>query len=145
MNKSFRQGQILKLIRANRIHTQDELAQRLRDAFDIAATQVTLSRDIRELGLVKTSEGYRQIATAGGPDLASVAAEFLRDVRQAQNIVVLKTPPGNANSLAVAIDREDLAEVAGTMAGDDTILVVAPDNAAAARLRAMFLQLVSKE
>ncbi len=145
MNKSYRQGQILKLIRANRIHTQDDLAQRLRDTFDIAATQVTLSRDIRELGLVKTSEGYRQIAATGGPDLASVAAEFLRDVRQAQNIVVLKTPPGNANSLAVAIDREDLPEVAGTLAGDDTVLIVTPDNAAAARLCVRLLEFVSKE
>src|SRR5579863_22112 len=145
MNKSYRQGQILKLIRASRIHTQDDLAQRLRDTCDITATQVTLSRDIRELGLVKTSEGYRQIAATGGPDLASVAAEFLRDVRQAQNIVVLRTPPGNANSLAVAIDREDLSEVAGTLAGDDTVLIVTPDNAAAARLRSRLLEYVSKE
>ncbi len=145
MNKSYRQGQILKLIRGSHIHTQDELAQRLRDAFDIAATQVTLSRDIRELGLVKTSEGYRQIAATGGPDLGSVAAEFLRDVRQAQNIVVMKTPPGNANTLAVAIDREDLPEVAGTIAGDDTVLVVTPDNAAAARLCERLLEFVNKE
>ncbi len=60
MNKSYRQGQILKLIRTRKLHTQEDLARVLRAA-GIRATQVTLSRDIRELGLVKTSEGYAQV------------------------------------------------------------------------------------
>ncbi|MEK7406138.1 MAG: ArgR family transcriptional regulator, partial [Acidobacteriota bacterium] len=81
MNKAYRHGQILKLIRARRIHTQDELAQEL-NQLGIPATQVTLSRDIRELGLVKTPSGYRQTAAvAAGPGLAQLAAEFLQDVR----------------------------------------------------------------
>jgi transcriptional regulator of arginine metabolism len=128
MNKSYRQGQILKLIQRQTISTQEQLAQEL-ERLDIRTTQVTLSRDIRELGLVKTTAGYRQGALpgGGGPSLATVAAEFLRDIRIAQNLVVLKTSPGNANALAAALDREEWPEVVGTLAGDDTILVIAPD------------------
>ena len=135
MNKTFRQGQILKLIRAKRILTQDDLARELKESYGIQTTQVTLSRDINELALVKTKEGYRQVGPASGPDFRTVAAEFLQDVRVAQNLVVLRTSPGNANALAVAMDKEDLPEVVGTVAGDDTILVVTPDSDGASRLR----------
>ena len=136
MNKTFRQGQILKLIRAKRILTQEDLAQALKEAYGIQATQVTLSRDIRELGLAKTHEGYRQVApTRGGPEVSTVVAEFLQDARVAQNLIVLRTSPGNANALAVALDKESWPEVVGTLAGDDTVLVVAPDAATAGKLR----------
>lgn len=145
MNKSYRQGQILKLIGSKGIHTQEDLARELRESFDIPATQVTLSRDIRELGLVKTHGGYKQMAAAGGPDLATVAGEFLRDIRLAQNLLVLRTAPGHANALAVALDREALPEVVGTIAGDDTILVIAPDAPTAENLSARFLEYVNKE
>lgn len=128
MTKNYRQGQILKLIRAKRINTQDELARELKEV-GIDTTQVTLSRDVRELGLAKTKDGYVEILPdPTGPDLATVMAEYLLDVRLAQNQVVLKTSSGSANSLAVALDQEDWAEVAGTVAGDDTILVVCWDN-----------------
>ena len=128
MTKTYRQGQILKLIRSKRICTQDELAQELR-ALDIAATQVTLSRDIRDLRLVKTREGYQEMAPEEtGPQFALLAAEFLHDVLRAQNLVVLKTSPGHANSVAVALDNEQWPEIIGTIAGDDTILVIAPDR-----------------
>ena len=140
MNKSYRQGQILQLIRHRRIHTQEELAGALKSA-GIQATQVTLSRDIRELGLVKTSEGYRQItAQPAGPDVATVLREFLVDVRVAQHTVLLRTPPGNANALAVALDRAEWPEIVGTIAGDDTVLVVAPDHAVAEKLRRKLLE-----
>jgi transcriptional regulator of arginine metabolism len=140
MNKTFRQGQILKLIRNKNIQTQDDLARELKAAHGIATTQVTLSRDIRDLGLVKTPEGYRRLTQSStGPVLATVAAEFLRDARTAQNLVVLKTSPGNANALAVALDKEELPEVVGTLAGDDTILVVAPDAHTATKLRQKLL------
>lgn len=140
MNKSFRQGQILKLIRARQLHTQGELAKELRRA-GIAATQVTLSRDIRELGLVKTSHGYAQTAAPApsGPDAASVAREFLQDVRIAQNLLVLRTPPAHANVLASALDRAEWPEVVGTVAGDDTVLVVAPDAKTAEAVRVKLL------
>ncbi len=128
MNKSFRQGQILKIIREQEIYTQDELARELSQG-GIQTTQVTLSRDMRELGLVKTADGYRQLtADNTGPELAAVANEYLLDIRLAQNLVVLRTLPGNANTLAIAIDRQELKEVVGTIAGDDTVLVITPDN-----------------
>lgn len=137
MNKNYRQGQILNLIRQRPIRTQQELARELA-RLGIQATQVTLSRDIRELGLVKTPEGYRQVEPAArskGPPFAAVAAEFLLDARVARNLLVLKTSPGNANTVAAALDREDWPEVVGTVAGDDTVLVVAPDEETAAALR----------
>ena len=142
MNKSFRQGQILKLIRSRAVHTQDELAAELKREFNIHATQVTLSRDMRELGLVKTPEGYRQVAAPSGPDFGTIASEFLWDVRLAQNMIVLKTSPGHANTIAVALDQEEWPEVVGTIAGDDTILVVTPDAPTAAALRDKLMQYV---
>jgi transcriptional regulator of arginine metabolism len=147
MNKTFRQGQILKLIRARRIPTQDDLARELKNTYGIETTQVTLSRDVRELGLLKTPEGYRQVeaAPAGGPDVAAVAAELLQDARVAQNLLVLRTSPGNANALAVALDKENWPEIVGTIAGDDTILVVAPDAGAAQKLRSKLLGFVASE
>lgn len=143
MNKSYRQGQILKLLRSHRLHTQEELATALR-AQGISATQVTLSRDIRELALVKTSDGYSQTGPSAAvtPSLDSVAREFLIDVRLAQNLLVLRTPPGHANALASALDHADWSEVVGTIAGDDTVLVVAPDAETAGALRSKFLHLL---
>jgi transcriptional regulator of arginine metabolism len=141
MNKSYRHGQILNLIGSRAIQTQEELAHALRD-LGVAATQVTLSRDMRELGLVKTGVGYKQIVReSSGPDFASVAADFLLDVRVAQNLIVLKTSPANASTLAAALDRERWPEVVGTIAGDDTVLVISPDSAAAGVLREKLLRL----
>ena len=76
MTKAFRHGQILKLIQRCRVHTQEELARGLAE-LGIQATQATLSRDIQELGIAKTGDGYRQLAvTARGPEFSTVAAEF---------------------------------------------------------------------
>jgi transcriptional regulator of arginine metabolism len=139
MNKAFRQGQILKVIRNKRILTQDDLARELKETQGIETTQVTLSRDVRELGLLKTPDGYRQVNSASGPDLAMVVGELLQDVRAAQNLIVLRTSPGNANALAVALDNENLPEIVGTIAGDDTVLIVAPDSITADKLRKKLL------
>ncbi len=142
MSKSYRQGQILKLIRSKRISTQEDLAHELK-TLGIAATQVTLSRDIRDLHLVKTREGYQEMsAEEAGPQFSMLAAEFLHDVRCAQNLVVLKTAPGHANSVAVALDNEEWPEVIGTIAGDDTILVIAPDQATADSVCGKFLAIL---
>lgn len=144
MNKNFRQGQILKIIRGKEIYTQDELARELAN-LGIQTTQVTLSRDMRELALVKTPEGYRQLPSErGGPSLADVADEYLQDIRVAQNLIVLRTSPGNANALAVALDREELEEVVGTVAGDDTVLVVAADATQAGNLRKKLLAMIAR-
>lgn len=144
MNKSYRQGQIAKLVSTRPVHTQQDLARQLKAA-GIEATQVTLSRDIRELGLVKTAEGYRQLASApasAGPSLASILGEFLVDVRQAEQILVLRTPPGGAQSVARALDQEAWPEIAGTIAGDDTVMAVSSNAKAAAAVKRRLLQLV---
>ena len=144
MTKNYRQGQILKLVRSKKITTQEELARELR-AQGIEATQVTLSRDIRELGLAKTADGYREIlADSAGPELAVVIGEFLLDVRLAQNLLVLKTPAGNANSLAVALDAEEWPEIAGTIAGDDTIFIACWDEQRAKEVKERLLGFVNQ-
>jgi transcriptional regulator of arginine metabolism len=103
-----------------------------------------LSRDIRELGLVKTADGYRTMPSERtGPQLADVIDEYMQDVKVAQNIVVIRTSPGNANTLAVALDKEAMEEVVGTVAGDDTVFVVAPDGDAAVRLRGKLLEMIT--
>lgn len=142
MNKAFRQGQILKLISREPIHTQEEIAQRLA-RLGVSATQVTLSRDIRELGLAKTAQGYQRLDTPAppaGPTLATVLNEYLLDIREAQHLLVLKTPPGHASTLAAALDRAAWPELAGTIAGDDTVLAIAPNLRTAARLKRRLLR-----
>jgi transcriptional regulator of arginine metabolism len=141
MNKSYRQGQILKLIQSRALHTQEELARALR-GIGIPATQVTLSRDIRELGLIKTPEGYQQRTDAApeSPEVEPLIREFVKDMRLAQNLLMLRTPPGHANVVAVALDKSNWPEITGTIAGDDTILIVAPDAKTAEGLRAKFLK-----
>jgi len=144
MTKTYRQGQILKLIRAKKISTQDELAQELKNQ-GIAATQVTLSRDLRDLRLVKTREGYQEMAPEEtGPGFSMLAGEFLNDVVRAQNLIVLKTSPGHANSVAVALDNEEWPEVVGTIAGDDTILVITPDTPTAEAIQERLLELLER-
>ncbi len=143
MNKSFRQGQILKILRSKEIYTQEELAREL-SQLGIQTTQVTLSRDMRELALVKTAEGYRRLTEeTAGSALADAANEHVQDIRVAQNLVVLRTSPGNASALAIAIDQEDLDEVVGTVAGDDTVLVIAADGSSADAFRRRILDLIS--
>ncbi len=144
MSKAYRHGQILKLVRSKNLRTQEELARELQQA-GLLTTQVTLSRDIRELHLVKTREGYREmLPEETGPSFNTLAAELLHDVRVAQNLVVLKTSPGHANSVAVALDSEEWTEVVGTIAGDDTLLVITPDNATAEKIRQRFMELIAE-
>src|SRR5262249_10072149 len=128
--KRYRQGQILKLITGESITSQDELRKRLAH-IKLPVTQATLSRDLRELRLVKTTAGYKPLT--GVPTeitplsaLARALKEYLSDVRPAGNLLVLKTPPGGAQPLAAAVDRERFTEVAGTIAGDDTVLIITP-------------------
>jgi transcriptional regulator of arginine metabolism len=135
MQKKFRQGQILKLIASEAISSQDELRRRL-SHLKLRVTQATLSRDIAELKLVKTALGYKPMQATGEetapplPPLARAVRDYLLDVRPADNLLVLKTPPGGAQPLAAAVDGERLREVAGTIGGDDTVLVITPSRAA---------------
>ncbi|HVS75278.1 MAG TPA: hypothetical protein VHE23_07600 [Candidatus Acidoferrales bacterium] len=128
--KKFRHGQILNLITAEPVTSQDEL-RRLLVHRKLRVTQATLSRDLQELKLVKTPKGYRTAAAlaeegAPLPSLARALREFLLDLRPAENLLILKTPPGGAQPLAAALDAAKLPEVAGTIAGDDTVLIVTP-------------------
>jgi transcriptional regulator of arginine metabolism len=143
MNKNYRQGQIVKLIHSHHLHTQEDLAKALR-AIGIPATQVTLSRDIRELGLIKTSDGYASAAESAspGPDLATLIRDYVLDIRLAQNLLVLRTPPGHANAVGVALDKAQWDQITGTIAGDDTVLVVTPDAKAAEAMRGTFLRML---
>jgi transcriptional regulator of arginine metabolism len=133
--KSYRQAAILEVVDHAEIHSQEALRRKLRArGFDV--TQATLSRDIRDLGLVKRA-GDGAYQRAGGPaarpggageaGVRRAVAEYLRRIDRVQQFVVLRTDAGQAQPLAVAIDRANLPEVVGTIAGDDTILVIARD------------------
>lgn len=130
--KTFRQGQILRLVSGQRIASQEELRRRLA-AQKLRVTQATLSRDLHELHLVKTHEGYKPPSALPEeptplPPLARALAEFLLDVRPAENLLVLKTPPSGAQPLAAAVDAAKFTEIAGTIAGDDTVLIITPSK-----------------
>ena len=90
--------------------------------------------------------GPQAAAPAGPPQpaLAVILKEFVRDVRQASNLVVIKTHPGNAHSVAVSLDAEQWPEVSGTVAGDDTIFIATPEARAAARMRKKLLALLAE-
>lgn len=133
--KRYRQSAILDLVTQESVCSQDELCRRLR-ARGFHATQATISRDIKELRLVKrAADGAYQrpgIPPGGHGDesrgvengVRRAVGEYLRRLDQVQQLLVLRTDPGQAQSLAIAIDRADLPEVVGTVAGDDTILVI---------------------
>ena len=128
--KTFRHGQILRLVSSERISNQEDLRRRLAQQ-RMRVTQATLSRDLQELKLIKTREGYRAPAAtaeeaAPVPPLTRALREFLLDIRPAENLLVLKTPPSGAQPLAAALDGAKFPEIAGTIAGDDTVLIITP-------------------
>ena len=139
--KSRRQALILELIDQEPLHSQEQLVKRLEHR-GFEATQATVSRDIKELGLVKRSgDGayQRTGAEATSPETALTALEraaaaFLRSVERVQQLVVIRTGPAQAQPLAIALDRARLPEIAGCIAGDDTILVIARGGRVAAAL-----------
>ncbi len=129
--KHYRQAAILDLVTRESVGSQDELRRRLR-VKGFNATQATISRDIKELRLVKRAAdgSYQKPSDAAGnrahTDVAVRRAivDYLRSVDQVQQLLVLRTDAGLAQPLALAIDRAQLREVVGTVAGDDTILVI---------------------
>ena len=139
--KTRRQAVLLELIEHEAVHSQELLRRRLLQR-GFEATQATISRDIKDLGLVKRSgDGAYQ---RPGEDLLNpetalaalerAAAEFLRNVERVQQLVVVRTGRGQAQALAEALDRAGPPEVVGTIAGDDTILVIARGARGAAAL-----------
>src|SRR5712671_5839456 len=139
--KSRRQAVLLEVVDREALHSQEELRRRLRSrGFD--ATQATISRDIADLGLVKRAgDGayQRPGMEAMSPELARTALEraaasFLRRVERVQQLIVLRTGRGQAQALAEALDRAQLNEAVGTIAGDDTVLIIGRDSRRAAAL-----------
>jgi transcriptional regulator of arginine metabolism len=130
--KTFRHGQILRLIAAGGVGNQEDLRRRLAQQ-KLRVTQATLSRDLHELKLAKTIEGYKLPGAilddaSALPPLTRALREFLLDIRPAENLLVLKTPPSGAQPLAAAVDGARFPEIAGTIAGDDTVLIITPNR-----------------
>jgi transcriptional regulator of arginine metabolism len=134
----LRQSAILEVIATRPVHNQDELSAIL-VAFGHSVSQGTLSRDLRALGVHKGPTGYflpAGAAAAKVPEaqLTGALRQWLTSAVPAQNQVVLRTPPGGASALALAIDQAELEDTLGTLAGDDTILVITADNKTAQRV-----------
>ncbi|WP_394272157.1 arginine repressor [Butyricicoccus sp.] len=137
--KFQRQAKILELIEHNEIETQEELSMRLRDlGYD--TTQATVSRDIKELRLIKIlspSGKYRYATSTQEAEnsfvsrLQNIFRECVTGVDAAQNIVVIKTLPALASAAAMAIDAMRVPKVVGTISGDDTVFIVMRDNESA--------------
>jgi len=132
--KARRQSVILDAVRQQPVRSQEQLRRHLHaSGFDV--TQATLSRDVRELGLVKGGEdGAYQAPARVQPSGQSAASmlhrtlvDYLTRVDRVQQLVLVRTGPGRAPVLGVAIDDAKLPEVVGTLAGDDTILIITPD------------------
>ena len=138
MSKRIRHKKILELVSTQRVQNQAQL-QALLEHDGLAVTQSTLSRDIKELNLVKGNDGYRtassvQLLPTGRGALAEALVRYLVRAVVAQNLVVLKTAPGDAHPLAIALDHSDMPPILGTLAGDDTVLIVTEDPGTAALL-----------
>ncbi len=139
--KHERHNSIRQLIAAQAIASQDELRRLLmKRGFEV--TQATLSRDLHELRLFKGPDGYQlPVALADGDDenlpaIDDILRSFGLRVKQAQNQLVLNTTDGSAQPVALAIDNEDWPEAVGTIAGDNTVLIICPDTRQATELRA---------
>ena len=146
MSKLARQSTIRELVAKHPVTSQDEL-RLLLSRRGHAVTQATLSRDIRELGLVKTAEGYAMLADDAAmsqlPSIERLVRDFVYDVQPAQQLVVLRTSAGAASPVAAALDAEGWPEVMGTLGGDDTVLVVTRDGAQARKLTTRIRGLLS--
>ena len=138
MSKLARQNLILEVVQQDTIANQEQLRKSLvHHGFEV--TQATLSRDIHELGLVKTVDGYAVSSGDNGaepalPPALRLVREFVTEVREAQNLLVIRTAAGSAQPVAAALDAEGWQEVVGTVGGDDTILVISHNRKSAHKL-----------
>lgn len=126
VTKAERHSAILELVNRGSVHTQQEIAAAL-SRKGMRATQATISRDIQELGLVRAGTGYRSSA--------ALVRELVLSVEVVEPVAVIKTPPGTANLVARRIDEAALPQIAGTVAGDDTIIVVLRNRSASRALK----------
>ncbi len=154
MTKTQRQHRINELIEREVISTAAQLVTRLQ-AEGITATQATVTRDLQELGTIKVRDehGSRRIVVASSPKVSSPPLDHLRrmmgewvvSVDSSANLVVLRTPPGCAHVVASALDRSALEGVLGSVAGDDTLLVIVSDERGGAAMAASFRDLAGLE
>ena len=143
--KFERQGMILRLVQQQALSTQADVAEALH-ADGVDAVQATVSRDIAQLGLVKIRDASGRLVYAlpGGADLdrlselTSALRRWAITLAASANLLVIQTPPGHANALAQAIDQARLSDVLGTIAGDNTIMVIAREGATGAALERVF-------
>jgi transcriptional regulator of arginine metabolism len=148
-SREVRRAQILEWVSRRRIKSQFELQRLLADQ-GISVNQGTLSRDIRDMGLLKGPDGYelpttQAEATDDSMALFSAVHTWLGGAVVAGNLVVIKTPPGGASPLAIALDRAGRNEVIGTLAGDDTVFVATPGNTDARRLAKALIDLKERK
>ena len=152
MDNLFRRNQILDLLRQETISTQAALRRKLAHR-GIRVTQATVSRDMEELGVIKTRDGYRLPGSEAGregpmaapqPTLVIILKEFLRDTRQAASLVIVKTNPGTAHTIAAALDSAGWKEIVGTVAGDDTVFLATGSAKDAAHVQKRIMQAVSE-
>ncbi len=147
--KKNRLDKIVDIITAHEVETQDELIAHLREA-GFAVTQATVSRDIRELGLSKVMTGrgsYRYVLQSEDKDarrlhISHALSDTILRVEAAQNMIVLHTYAGMAQAVALEVDHLSHSGILGCVAGDDTILIVARDNAAAVTLSEQMKELI---
>jgi transcriptional regulator of arginine metabolism len=137
MSKLTRQQLIVQLIENGKVANQEDLRRALaRQGQQV--TQATLSRDIHELGIVKTADGYAVALPAPGdpalPSAERLVREFVLSVREAQNQLVVKTSVGSAQPVAAALDAVGWEEMLGSIAGDDTILIICENKFEAERV-----------
>jgi transcriptional regulator of arginine metabolism len=138
LSKAARQHRIGLLLESEAVTSQQQLVELLATA-DVEATQATVSRDLEEIGAVKvrTSGGDPVYAVpelpkdrvVPGDHLRRVLGDWVVEVTSSANLVVVRTPPGSAHVVASALDRASLPEILGTVAGDDTIVVIATEEA----------------
>ncbi len=146
--KPWRQSQILDVIDHEAVASQEELRLKL-SARGIEATQATISRDLKDLGLVKRAgdgayerPGVERSSPATEDQLRRSIGTLVRGLERVDAMVILRTDPGQAQSVAVLIDRVKLDEIAGTIAGDDTILIVCRGAQAAMTVEAKWNEVI---
>lgn len=148
--KHTRHSKILELIRIHNIDTQEDLQDKLKqDGFNV--TQATVSRDIRELGIIKSvgSDGvYKYRAgkendgNSGDGKFSAILRQAVTKVSSANNLIVVKTHTGMASAAGAAVDSMELVDVVGTLAGDDTLLIIATDNDTALKITRILNDLI---
>ncbi|HEY7565186.1 MAG TPA: arginine repressor [Acidimicrobiia bacterium] len=132
-----RRRAIRRLVAGNTVHRQAQLVEELR-AMGFPVTQATVSRDLAAIGVTKDGAGYgfRHRALGDRAYLSRTLSAYVESFASSGNLVVLRTPPGAAQVVAAALDATDVAGVLGTLAGDDTVLVIARETEGGAALQA---------